>query len=390
MLAVRGGIGIGGALVLAVLLSACTAPTTPESSPTSSAPTTESTSSELAAPTFRLPLGCDDLVSTTDAAEALRAPATLVTWPSTADHASLDDIAVTAAGGLVCQWTVEPDNFSPTITTETYPAPRMVVQVLPDAASTWNPGWQDDAEATDTRDFGTTKAFASCGDIGCRANALVGSNWVQILIYNPGAQLTTTSLGSPDETFAHATPAFTSLFDRLASAGEPAPAWTPPTSAKPVASSCDALLPTDAAATALGGDNGDAGDGYVAQEPQKLPSVQTVAVQDIGALGCVYGPVGTSAVIAPLTITAVPGGAWIAPKILSNIPTGSTQAAVQLTGLPSSDTAILWCGVNDQQCQVLFSLNGQGIDVTTNALQDSPVSAHDAAIAAAEAIIARP
>jgi hypothetical protein len=377
----RPGIVFGGVALAALLLSGCSAPAAPRS--TSASPT--ATAAEQAtAPSFRLPLGCDDLVSAADAESALQAPATATDWPTSSDHASLADVAIQNAGGIVCQWAVDPADFGGQITATDSPAPRLIVSVLPDAADAWNPGWQGDAEATETRTFGSTEAYASCGDIGCRANALVGSNWVNILIYNPGAQVATTSLGTPDETFEHATPAFTSIFDHLASAGEPAPAWIPPTTSSPSPANCETLFPLAIAASVI---NAPGAVDVLPAAEDTLPASSTIALKQAGALTCSYGGPDATAFSAPITVTALPGGAWVLPKLSSELPASGTQAAFALTG-SATNPALIWCSENGNLCEVLFSSDGQAVSVMSQQFSGATPSARELATSAAEHIVA--
>lgn len=367
-------------------LAACTAAPLPQPTPSSSppAPTHEPT-----APSFRLGLGCSDLAPSKSIETALHAPATPVDPHTWKGAIGLVDYAVSQAGGLQCQWAVDPSDYNKGIVSKDQPpAARLMVDLLPEAAAKWNPGFQGDAPATKTRKFGAVKAFASCGDPGCQVNALVGTTWVEILIYNPAAQMGKTPLGGPDEIFNGAAPAITSIFHALAAAGDPQPAWTPPASNRPIASTCTELLPARNLAFLTGAK---------AAHYLEVPAVSAAQVSQVGAafdqsgeLDCTAGYDATdNPGVVPLAISAIPGGAWILAEAKAHLPANADAKSVVLTGLSASDVALMSCiGAEENSCTLDFSIHGQAIEVRADQISvNDPVSPRELAMAAAGSII---
>jgi len=335
------------AIAVATVLAGCTAATTtgsPKPSKSSPAPSAQA-------------LGCADLASGADLAAALGGTATPAD-PTTVALASSTDVtyatAVAAAGGLQCAWLgPAQDGFTPTLT----------VELLPDPQKQWTAMLFGDGPSNETRTFGSHTVTAASGDPGYGASGRVGGTWAFIVRTFPPT-------GTPDpQAFDKLDPAFTSVLDAAAAKGSRLSLSEPSTGA----GGCDQLLSVDRMSTALGGP----ATYQVVDVPAADRGIGEVAQARVSDIRC-FGMGATQG----LEFAVAHGGAPLLTKVRNGFDTVDLGAftPTTLTGLAAGDWAIaLPCGVRPGVCEVIFTHNGDVIQVT---------QAPDP-IAVAEAIIAQ-
>lgn len=285
-------------LGVAVLLSALTL--TGCASGGTAAPGASATATPSATPTptpQAAPLNCADLIGPAQASTALAAEAAPVD-PLSMEMFDSSLAAITAAGGLSCEWAPAGSDVA-----------RLQLSVLPGATGE-NPACiaiGDDACGADrsVQRFGGTEAQTACGDPGCVFSALVGSTWVVLEVHNPGQSGAGGVLGSPDDIRATIGDAATQAFSAIAAADPAALVW-PSTTAVPA--TCESVLPLSAVAALIDDDTVQWRERTASAAGHR--TIQDAALARAGFVDCDAAPASTDPnTIGAVTFTAMPGDA---------------------------------------------------------------------------------
>lgn len=317
-------------LALGAGLAGC-APSAPKADPTAapSAPTAPSvtptpTPAPPSAPTVRFDVPCDSLLPTATLGSLFSDELTVQT-PSQIAASTQSGISfvtlVHSVGGEYCNWS----NGKQVVNDQGYAADGQLatIEIYPDAAYRWK------AEASYYGLKTTTQQYCSADPTSCYLNALVDGFVVHATLNHLKIKAP-----KPGQSGLSAVPAgvkkvFDSIRSQLSSAGDLAPAWTPPADTKPAPATCAGYLDPAKAGKAIGtkakvGFHGlDGGIPFAA---------------DVPIFGCGFGPNSVEAVYGGINWLAA--GAWAQADALA---TGTTVATTPLAidGLADGDQAFI-------------------------------------------------
>jgi len=328
-----------------LVLAGCTPTPAPEATtPPITKPTPESTPSEipLDAPTSRLGLDCDDLLSEADAdaivpKAAFRPDPVADIYETSA--ALPENYALLSAGGVVCDWSPVAGIAGNTGNPQGYTG--IHIALLPAAAAEW--------KAFQASGYAPPEFYCFNDDLrgDCIFTALINDNWIEISISGayPGTKET-------DAKFTKRVRPFVDEIEAIvAAAPAPEPLW--------VHSAADAL-PATCAEIISEGDvrklSGITAKFTYAQDDSFVGLQRTAANKIAGQLNCQWisgyeGP-GIGGVIA------LPGGQWALEQSNGYDSTSGAATPLTVTGIEAPDAAWSRCESSKNNCYVDLLIGG--------------------------------
>jgi hypothetical protein len=353
----------GSALVLIMLLSACTSPSgavAPTTASPASTAATETAPSPSEPPSSRpsplIPVACDDLVPTSVREAALGAPGVQVKHPL-ADGSA----AQLQAGVLMCEWIVDGPLDA-----------RLHVDVLPDALHDFRAFVAAYPYPGGSAAFGPDSDLRCWSDeaIGCSADLTPGGYWVEFELSAPPADGVVDMSSAGMKVGAAITEGLADVVSsERGDPGDVLPGW-------------DDCLQLDASDLRAVTDSPSLG---LPQPSYVGPGVIfSVAWQRAGFRSCVWrqpdvydAPDGE---LRMLTVNVLPGGAWAWPELVD---AAMPAAEVRELEVPGADAAYIACSY-ETECRIDLSVQGSLLSVQGS--YDSPDDGDLAAVTEAAAV----
>ncbi|MGK9146365.1 hypothetical protein KXS11_01890 [Plantibacter flavus] len=352
---------LGGVAVVAALLLAMTACTSPEPAPTatpSSTAPSPTTTPRPTVPESSYGFGCANLVPQDVLATALAPSVELDPAFTHAQDRNPLMWAVSSLGGLHCTWSngvplTQSEGGTP-LGTERFAQ----VTILPDAHADWDSYFERwaDGETGPWEDSTTLACFTQDGQNPgvCSINFLVGDSWVDVRIDGPADN----AASSDEEAAALVTPFLEAIRSALEPVGTAArfdwAGQAPGLNTLPT--ECASFVSEADMSTTFGQELT-----YSSVAKKRMWNLR-VAADDFGAPDCIFSLPDSDS--SRGLLTALPGGRWAYEQMLeSRMSAGEDIQTVSIDGLGARD-AFLECASEPWlECNLQLTVAGHWLDV---------------------------